>query len=284
MTVRSRRAAGYIPRRVVCLQPSATVTLAALGRLDRIVACTRYCADVCPQVRKGGRKVVADSWTAQSAEILAAQPDLVIASVPYQAEAVQEILKAGIPFIGLAPKSLDDVYSDIALLARVMGAERKGAQVVAKMKKEIAAMRAKTARRRGRRPRVFCEEWGKPIIRSQRWVAELVEAAGSEFLGEPGKQTDAESVRRADPDVLIAAWCGAGDRVPLEKMVAQRGWQEVGAVRAGRVYCIRDEFLNTPAPTLLAGLKALASAIRPDLFPRAKGLRRIAQAGARPAK
>lgn len=274
--MRSRRAAGSVPRRVVCLQPSATVTLAALGRLDRIVACTRYCADVCPQVPKGGRRIVADSWTAQSAQILAARPDLVLASVPYQAEAVQEILKAGIPFVGLAPRSLDDVYTDIALLARVMGAERRGKQVVARMKKEVATVRARTARGRGRRPRVFCEEWGKPVIRSQPWVAELVEAAGGDFLGEPGKQTDAEGVRRADPELIIAAWCGAGDRVPLEKIVAQRGWQETSAARAGRVYCIRDEFLNTPAPTLLAGLKALAAAIRPDLFPAAKGLRRIA--------
>ena len=277
----SSRRTIYLPRRVVCLQPSATVTLAALGRLERIVACTRYCADVCPQVRKGGRRIVADSWTAQAAQILAAQPDLVIASVPYQAEAVQEILKAGIPFLGLAPKVLDDVYADIALLARVMGAERRGEQVVARMKKEIGAVRTRTAREQGRRPRVFCEEWGKPIIRSQPWVAELVEAAGGDFLGEPGKQTDAESVRRADPEVLIAAWCGAGDRVPLEKIVAQRGWQETSAARAGRAYRIRDEFLNTPAPTLVAGLRALAAAIRPDLFPGARGLRRMAHARTR---
>ena len=273
--MRGRSKTDYTPRRVVCLQPSATVTLAALERLGRIVACTRYCADVCPAVRKGGRAIVADSWTAKSVEILAARPDLVIASVPYQGEAVQEILKAGIPFVGLAPRSLDDVYADIALLARVMGAERRGAQVIARMKKEVAGVRARTAKGRARRPRVFCEEWGKPIISSQRWVAELVEAAGGKFLGEPGRQTDAESVRRADPEVIVCAWCGAGDRVPLEKMVAQRGWQGVSAVRAGRVYCIRDEYLNTPAPTLAAGLKALAAAIRPDLFPSPKGLRRI---------
>ncbi|HEV2021700.1 MAG TPA: hypothetical protein VGQ94_04165 [Terriglobales bacterium] len=79
-------------------------------------------------------------------------------------------------------------------------------------------------------------------------------------------------------EVVLAAWCGAGDRVPLEKIVAQRGWQKVSAVRAGRVYCIRDQYLNTPAATLMAGLKALAAAIRPDLFPAAKGLRRIAPA------
>jgi ABC-type Fe3+-hydroxamate transport system substrate-binding protein len=50
----------YTPQRVVCLQPSATVILAAIGRLDRVVACTRYCADVCPEVKSGGRAIIAD--------------------------------------------------------------------------------------------------------------------------------------------------------------------------------------------------------------------------------
>jgi ABC-type Fe3+-hydroxamate transport system substrate-binding protein len=86
------------PQRVVCLQPSATVILAALGQLERVVACTRYCADVCPEVKDGGRAIIADSWTAQSRQILAARPDLVIAAVPYQEKAVVEILKAAFAF------------------------------------------------------------------------------------------------------------------------------------------------------------------------------------------
>jgi len=138
------------------------------------------------------------------------------------------------------------------------------------MQREVEAVRkAASEDSRAPRPRVFCEEWGKPIIHSQPWVAELVEAAGGEFLGEPGKQTDAETVRRADPEVIVAAWCGAGDRVPLEKIIAERGWQETSAARAGQVYCIPDEYLNTPATPLLLGLKALAWAIHPQAFPHA---------------
>src|ERR1700730_18741938 len=95
----------FTPQRVVCLQPSATVTLAAIGKLDRIVACTKYCAEVCPEVRSSGRTIIADSWTAQSQQIIAAQADLVIASVPYQEKAVIEILTAGIRFLGLAPRT-----------------------------------------------------------------------------------------------------------------------------------------------------------------------------------
>ena len=128
---------------------------------------------------------------------------------------------------------------------------------------------------RAARPRVWCEEWGKPLIASQIWVAELVDAAGGEFLGKAGRQISAEEVRALEPEVIIAAWCGAGDRVPLEKIIADRGWQQTPAARASRVYCLRDEFLNTPAPTLLQGLYALAFALHPELFPCTKGIRQI---------
>lgn len=263
----------YTPRRVVSLQPSATVILKAIGKLDRLVACTRYCADVCPEVKSREMAIVADSWTSKTSEIVAARPDLVIAAVPYQEKAVSEILKSGARFLGLAPKTLADIYADIAAISGVMGATRRGAQVIARMQREIETVRRKT--RRKTRPRVFCEEWGKPIIASQPWVAELVEAAGGTFVGTPGATTSAEAVLSENPDVLVAAWCGAGDRVPLEKIVKNRDWDEMQAVKQGRVYCIRDESLNTPAPTLIHGLRALASAIHPQDFPQATGLRCI---------
>jgi iron complex transport system substrate-binding protein len=251
----------YLPRRIACLQPSATVILDAVGELGRVVACTRYCADVVPAVADGSRLILADSWTADTAQIVAAQPDLVIASVPYQEKAVIEILTAGARFLGLAPKTLTDIYTDIAIIAGTVGAMDPGEEVIAKMQGRIAEVRARTAS--GGRPRVWCEEWGKPLIASQQWVAELVEAAGGEFVGAPGKQALAEDMRKIDPEVIIASWCGAGDRVPLEKIVAERRWQETTAALSGRVFCIRDEFLNTPAPTLLQGLDAVAFAIHP---------------------
>src|SRR5579871_5845064 len=148
-------------RRVVSLQPSATVILASIGQLDRLVACTRYCADVCPEVVAAGCRIVADSWTAQASDIVAARPDLVIAAVPYQEKAVTEILKSGARFLGLAPKTLADIYTDIASIAGIVDASAEGERVIADMQKEIAGVRSKTSRLA--RPRVFCEEWGKPV-------------------------------------------------------------------------------------------------------------------------
>ena len=145
----------YSPPRVVCLQPSATVILAAIGRLDRVVACTRYCADVCPEVKTGGRSLIADSWTAQSRQILAARPDLVIAAVPYQEKAVVEILKAGVRFLGLSPKTLADIYVDIATIAGAVGASARGQEVIANMQREIATVQQQVNGKK--HPRVYCE-------------------------------------------------------------------------------------------------------------------------------
>ncbi len=261
------------PLRIASLQPSATVILAAIGELDRVVACTKYCAEVVPEIRSQARIILADSWSANAEQIIAARPDLVIASVPYQEKAVVEILKAGVRFLGFAPKTLADIYADIAIIAGTVGACDRGEAVISQMKGRIEAVRDRASGLP--RPKIFCEEWGKPLIASQPWVEELVEASGGEFLGVPGRQISAEEVARIDPDVWIAAWCGAGDRVPLEKIMADRNWQGTRAAQAGRIYCIRDEYLNTPAPTLLRGLDALASAIHPALFKSTEGIRQI---------
>jgi iron complex transport system substrate-binding protein len=264
----------YSPQRVVSLQPSITITLDALGAVDRCVACTKYCAEMLPHVADGKRLIVSDSWSANTAEILAADPDLVIASVPYRMDSLAEIMRAGVAVLSLAPHRLDDIYRDIQLIAGALCIPERAPASIARLTCAIANAQNRTAPLP--RPRVYCEEWGKPLIHSQHWVAELVAAAGGEFVGSPGSQTTAEVVAGLDPDVIVTAWCGAGDRVPLERIVEQRGWHDISAVRAARVYCINDEYLNTPALTLLDGLNALISAIHPELIPTAPGLRRIA--------
>ena len=115
----------YHPQRIASLQPSATAIMQELGLLDRIVACTKYCRDICPDV--ANRIILADSWTAQAEQIRSARPDLVIASVPYQEKAVIEILKSAIPVLLLSPRALADVYSDIALIAGVLGEPQRAA-------------------------------------------------------------------------------------------------------------------------------------------------------------
>jgi iron complex transport system substrate-binding protein len=259
--------------RVAALQPSVSLTLDHLGCLDSLVACTRYCLQAVPSLRERDLKVIADSWSSNTEEILSASPDLVLASVPYRLESLAAILKCGVPVLTLAPHSLADVYQDIRLLGDILHAQDRATAVVEEMMAVFASTHdaVATAERR----LVYCEEWGKPLIHSQTWVAELVSAAGGQFLGKPGSVTDADAVAAQDPDVLVFAWCGAGDRVPLGRVIEKRQWQSLRAVREGRVYCVPDEFLNTPAPNLIQGLRALAGVIHPEIFGSAQGVRSL---------
>lgn len=256
--------------RIVSLQPSITLTLAALGRLETLCAVTKYCVEAVPELAARNLPILADSWSFDKPgnleRLLAAKPDLVIASVPYRMESLAAILKSGVPVLALAPHSLVDVYADIRLIAAHANSDPE--PVIVHMQQVIDAARARCAHiALHARPLVYCEEWGKPLIHSQAWVAELVEAAGGRFLGIPGAHTMPADVVAADPDVLIFAWCGAGDRVPLARVIEQRGWQALPAVRKQRAFVIPDEFLNTPAPTLLEGLSCIAAALYPELYP-----------------
>jgi iron complex transport system substrate-binding protein len=257
--------------RIASLQPSITVTLAALNRLDRLCACTRYCLEALPELASLNPLILHDSWTANTAEILAAKPDLVLTSVPYRLESLGAILKSGLPVLTLAPHSLADVYKDIRLIAGTVDATPEAESLIAQMQATLEVT-ARQSQLRSCTPVVYCEEWGKPLIHSQPWVAELVEAAGGGFLGTPGAHTTSEEVADADPDVLLFAWCGAGSRVPLERVLSQRDWGHLKAVRERRVFCIPDQFLNTPAHTLLQGLACIAAATHPDLHPPHPGL------------
>jgi iron complex transport system substrate-binding protein len=252
------------------LQPSITLTLAALNRLDALCAVTKYCVEALPSLAARNLPVLHDSWSFDKPgnleTLLSADPDLVIASVPYRMESLAAILKSGLPVLALAPHSLADIYADTRLIAAHVAADPE--PVISGMQTAIAATRARTAHiAAAQRPIVYCEEWGKPLIHSQHWVAELVEAAGATFLGTPGSHTTPEEIAATNPDVLLFAWCGAGDRVPLSRLIAQRNWRHLRAVREGRVHCIPDEYLNTPAPTLLEGLACIAAAAHPAVHP-----------------
>ena len=256
--------------RIASLQPSISLTLAALNRLNALCAITKYCLEALPELAARNLPVLHDSWSFDKPgnleTLLAVRPDAVIASVPYRMESLAAILKSGLPVLALAPHSLADVYADTRLIASLAHADPE--PLIARMQRAIADTQERTAHiTPDQKPLIYCEEWGKPLIHSQHWVAELVEAAGARFLGTPGAHTTPEEVAAADPDILLFAWCGAGDRVPLARVVAQRNWQSLRTVRNNRVHTIPDEYLNTPAPTLLEGLACIAAAAHPALHP-----------------
>src|ERR1700692_3775495 len=103
------------PMRIASLQPSIPITLSPHKNPAALCACTKYCLEVLPGLAAQNPHILHDSWTANTEEILATKPDLVLASVPYRLESLAAILKSGLPVLTLEPHSLTDIANDIRL-------------------------------------------------------------------------------------------------------------------------------------------------------------------------
>jgi len=256
------------PLRIVSLAPNVTSILLALQAGRLLVGVSKWCKDVAPV---GRRPQVGDCWKMDIREVMRLKPTLLIGSVPFATESVDAILKQPVAFLALNPRSLSDIYSDVRLLARLVGRAARGEDIIRRMRHAFAQVENRV-RRIGPRPRVYCEAWPNPRISSPPWVRELVEIAGGRMVVAPGARVTDEEIARAKPDVIVLAWAATGNRANPQTALRNPAWKNVPAVKAGRVVVISDEFLNTPGPPLVQGVHALFRAIHSPAPSRKKNL------------
>lgn len=248
-------------QRIVSLAPSVTSILVAIGARRQLVAVSRWCKDVA-DVR--GLPELGDCWAIDTAPLMELRPRLIVGSVPFKTETVRKILALPIPFLALNPRSLADVESDIRALGALAGANARAETLVREMRDKFGGVR-KIAKRAQTHPRVYCEAWPNPRISSPPWVAELVEIAGGEMIVPAGEKVSDDDVARARPDVIVLAWTATGGKSKPEQALSNPAWQDVPAVRARRVFAVRDELLNTPGPPLVCGAEELLQILHPEL-------------------
>ena len=258
----ARRAPVRLPsRRIVSLAPSTTSILLALGAGRELVGVSKWCKDVAPT---GRRPEVGDCWKMDIAEVMRLQPTLLVGSVPFSTSTVEGVLKQPVSFLANNPRSLADIESDIRTLARLANRVAAGERLILKMRSAFERVASRAARlRTPTLPRVYCEAWPHPRISSPPWVAELVALAGGKMVVPAGERVSDAQVARAKPDVIILAWAATGSRAKPSSALRNAAWQDVPAVRNGRVVVIRDELLNTPGPPLTRGIELLFRAIHP---------------------
>lgn len=243
-----------LPKRIVCLTTETVEILYALSEQDRIAGITGYTVYP-PQARKEKPKVYAFT-SGDLNKIMAVQPDLVLTFSDLQADIARDLIKAGVPVYAFNQRSLDDTLAMIETIGRLVGAEDRALALVAGLEAQIAEHWAHAEvriARTGHRPRVYFEEWDEPNITAVQWVSELIEIAGGSnifanraasplardrILAEP------LDVVARDPEIIIGSWCGKHFRP--ERVASRPGWENVSAVRSGRMHEIKSAIILTP--------------------------------------
>jgi iron complex transport system substrate-binding protein len=248
------------PQRIVCLTEETTETLYLLGEEHRIAGVSGFTC--CPKEARLKPKVSAFT-SAKIGKILELRPDLAIGFSDLQAQIAHDLIQAGVNVIVFNQRSVEEILETIRMVAGIVDAAAAGADLIEKLRIELASV-ASSAARFPRRPRVFFEEWMDPLISGIRWVAELIEIAGGVpvfpelRLRQAAKDriVDPAAVAAANPEVIIASWCGR--KVNKRQIREREGWPSTDAVRNGHVYEVKSTFLLQPGPAALTeGIRQL---------------------------
>jgi iron complex transport system substrate-binding protein len=258
------------PRRIVCVAPSNTEILYALGAEELIVGVSRYCDY--PEAARGKPRC-GGFLDPHIDDILALAPDLVLAQSFLQEDAVKALVHAEVRVVAFGATSLREVLEDMLLVGRLVDRARQAEALVERMRDELADLAARgrelarAGGRPGRRPRVHLEEWGpsEPYFLAGDWAAEMLELAGADNAfahrplrcPSPERKVSAEEIAAADPDLIVAAWCGCNDKVDLARIARRPALQESRAVREGWLRFVDDRFVMRPGPRLVEGVRRL---------------------------
>jgi iron complex transport system substrate-binding protein len=207
------------------------------------------------------------------------QPDLVLtqeicevcAVSRRDVELVTERLGYTPQVVSLSPVTLDQVFEDVELVARLAGVPQRSAEHVASLRQRLEVVRTRAASLP--RPRVFCMEWLDPPYTAGHWVPEMVEIAGGcDALGTaagPSRRIDWSDVVAYGPEAIVLMPCS----LELERVAAEfdlltnlPGWHDLPAVQSGRVFAGNTHLFSRSGPRLVDGVEALARMLHPEVF------------------
>lgn len=241
-----------MPARIVCLTEEAAETLYLIGEQERIIGVSAFAER--PQEIAEKKRVCAFT-SANVDKIVELAPDLIIGYSDIQKDIARELIERGQNVWISNHRSLEETLGYIAMVARLVGKEQAGQELVESFRAKMAEAEAR-AQKLKVKPRVYLEEWDDPMICGIRYFSEIVELCGGQnifhdrahgFLASE-RFVSSKEVVALDPEVIFASWCGK--RVDLTSFSKREGWSKVSAVRAGRLVELPSSVILQPGPAL----------------------------------
>ncbi len=255
--------------RIVTMGGPVTEIVYALGLGDRIVGSdisSLYPAEIQSKPRLG-------YFRQASAEgIVSVRPTLVIALDGLGPPAVADQMRAaGVP-VYLLPEaeSVEDAEARVEAIGRLLNVEEAAADLIRKMRKELADATAQRPAPGIRALFVYARGAGVVQVSGSKTAAEaMMTLAGlqnaiTEFEG--FRPLTAEAVVTAAPEVIVMPARGLESLGGWEGLLKQPGLAQTPAGRNGRIIAVDDAILLGLGPRVGEGVRAMIASIN-DQFP-----------------
>ncbi len=249
------------PHRVICLAPSVTDTVFALGAGADVAAISSFTKYPAAALRKPS---VGDTLQPSIETILSLHPDLVIGmQTEGQSASAGQLTRLGIPVFLVDPKGLAGILKSVRSIGHALNRDPQAAALVASLQARIDAVRARVSGKPA--PRVFTPIWYDPIITvgKHAFITEIIEAAGgrsiTDDLQADWPQISMELVIARAPQALLLI---RDSKVTLDVLKARPGWSGLPAVQAKRAFYV-DDRMELPSPAAIDALEELARQFHP---------------------
>jgi iron complex transport system substrate-binding protein len=250
------------PARIVSLSATATEDLYAVGAGIQVVAVDSYSTypPQAPRTHLSG-------FTPNIEAIAKYRPDLVLIDTDAN-HIVRELGKVGIPVLVEPPAAnLNDVYAEIAQIARATGHAQAAINVTAGIRRQVAAIVRSAPR--PTTPLTVYHELDQHFYSatSRTFIGQMYKLLGLVNIADKAKgsgtypQLSAEYIIASNPDLIVLAdtvCCGQ----TRATVAARPGWSGISAVKSGEVVPVNDSIASEWGPRIVLFLKAVASAVK----------------------
>ncbi len=247
--------------RIVCLAPSLTDIVYALGAQGDLVGITDY-TDYPPQAARE-KPSVGGIVNPSLERVVALHPDVVLALPSFNgSETIAALQRLNIPIVLFNTANLNDIYRNIATVGRVLGRQQDAASLIASLQSRESAVRKQGEGKS--KPGLLVVVTVSPLITAGRsaFITEMIGAAGGRSvtgdLPQDWLQMDVESILPRKPDYIVLI---QGGPVSLRMMQQQPGLRSLEAVQKGRIITV-DSRIQIPSPAAFDGLEDLARQLK----------------------
>jgi iron complex transport system substrate-binding protein len=249
------------PHRVICLMPTVTDTVFALGAGDDVVGISDYTKYPAAALTKPS---VGDLINPSIETILSLHPDLVIGTQPKgPMEVTDQLERAGIPIFLVSPHGIAGIFHSVETIGMALNRKAQADALIHSLRQRVDAVRAQTKGQPA--PTVFMPIWYDPIttIGKNAFITEIIEAAGgrsvTDDLATEWPQISMEVVLERAPDALLLV---RGGKTTLKVLQDRPGWSSMTAIKARRAYYV-DDRINFASPVAIDALEDLAKQFHP---------------------
>lgn len=255
---------------IITMAPSITEVVVELGYGDKIIAVDANSKDL-PGLPEGIPHI--DMMSPDVEQLIALKPDLILASTITMSGGGDPLVQLKDVGICLAyipsSNSIEQIYSDLMFISKVLSEEEKGQALVDEMKAKIAEIK-KIGDSITTKKSVYFEIGAAPYIYSFGngvFLNEMIELIGAtNVLGNEQSwiSVSEEAVVAANPDVIITNVSYVEN--PVDEIKSRAGWENINAIKNNEVYYIDNMTSSLPNHNIIIALEEMAKAIYPEKY------------------